>query len=123
MVKAVENPIRSDVQGRRMRSEFCFLLCLLAHALPVCAGNFYPGTTPATVPWPGGIIPYQFTNALTTAQSNTFFNGLREWSLAANVQFVPRTTQTHWVLFTYNTNFIDNVSATTNPQVVTVSSL
>ncbi len=87
------------------------------------AGNFYAGTTPATVPWPGGIVPYQFTNTLTTAQSNTFFDGIREWQLAGNVQFVPRTTQTHWVLFTYNTNFIDMASGTTNPQVVTVSSL
>jgi len=30
---------------------------------------------------------------------------------------------TNWILFTYNTNWIDNVSGTTNPQVVTVSSL
>jgi hypothetical protein len=93
--------------------------------LPFAArgGNFYTNISPANVPWPGGIVPYEFTNSLSPAETNVYFNGLREWQLAANVQFVPHTTQTHWVLFTYNTNWIDNVSSTTNPQVVTVSSL
>src|ERR1035438_3584093 len=85
--------------------------------------NFYSGTSPATVPWANGIVPYEFTNTLTAAQANTYLDGLREWQLAANVSFVPHTTQTHWILFAYNTNYIDNVSGTTNPQVVTVSSL
>jgi hypothetical protein len=87
------------------------------------AGNFYSGISPATVPWPGGIVPYEFTNTLTAAQKQTFMDGLREWELAANVTYVPHTNQTHWVMFTYNTNWIDNVSDTTNPQVVTVASL
>jgi hypothetical protein len=87
------------------------------------AGNFYAGTSPANVPWPGGSVPYQFTNTLTAAQTNAYLNGLREWELAANVKFIPRTTQTHWILFAYDTNGFDNVSATTNPQVVSVSSL
>jgi hypothetical protein len=91
--------------------------------LAACGGNFYTNTSPANVPWPGGIVPYEFTNALSPAQTNTYFNGLREWQLAANVQFVPHTNQAHWVLFTYNTNWIDNVSSSTNPQVVTISSL
>jgi parallel beta-helix repeat protein len=88
-----------------------------------CAGNFYVGTSPANVPWPGGIVPYEFTNTLTAAQTNTYLNGLREWQLAANVAFVPHTNQTRWILFTYNTNYIDNVAPGYNPQVVTVSSL
>ena len=97
------------------------LVSLLPFA--ACGGNFYQGMSPATVPWTNGIVPYEFTNSLTSAQTNTYLNGLREWELAANVKFVPHTTQTHWILFTYNTSFIDNVSSTTNPQVVTVSSL
>ena len=96
---------------------------LLLDASPLPAGNFYAGISPATVPWPGGIVPYEFTNTLTTAQQQAYLDGLHEWQLAANVSFVPHTTQTHWILFTYNTNWIDNVSGTTNPQVVTVSSL
>jgi hypothetical protein len=87
------------------------------------AGNFYAGTTPATVPWTNGVVPYEFTNTLTAAQTNTYLAGLREWELAANVKFVPHTNQTRWILFTYNTNYLDNVAPGYNPQVVTVSSL
>jgi len=89
----------------------------------VSAGNFYAGTSPVNVPWTNGIVPYQFTNTLTTTQQATYLDGLREWQLAANVRFVPHTNQTHWILFTYNTNGFDNVSVGTNPQVVSVSSL
>jgi len=90
---------------------------------PLVAGNFYSGTTPANVPWPGGVVPYEFTNTLTAAQRQTYSNGLLEWTLAAHVTFVPHTNQTRWILFAYNTNGFDNVSAGYNPQVVTVSSL
>ena len=68
-------------------------------------------------------MPYEFTNTLTAAQQQTYLDGLREWELAAAVKFVPHTNQTHWILFAYNTNGFDNVSASTNPQVVSVSSL
>ncbi|MGH7992943.1 MAG: M12 family metallopeptidase, partial [Limisphaerales bacterium] len=98
-------------------------LWLLA-AARVSAGNFYAGTSPAHVPWPGGIVPYEFTNTLTLAQQQTYLDGLREWELAANVQFVPHTNQSRWILFAYNTNFLDFVSGDGyNPQLVTVSSL
>src|SRR5256885_1669902 len=43
------------------------------------AGNFSAGITPATVPWPGGIVPYEFTNALTTTQQKVYLEGLREF--------------------------------------------
>ncbi len=102
---------------------FLALAWMSLSPLAAHGGNFYTNTSPTNVSWPGGIVPYEFTNALSPAQTNTYFNGLREWQLAANVQFVPHTNQTHWVLFTYNTNWIDNVSSSTNPQVVTVSSL
>src|SRR5271163_2708202 len=88
------------------------------------AGNFYSGTLPANVPWPGGIVPYQFTNTLTAAETNTFLDGLREWELAANVKFVPYTNQSRWILFSYNTNFQDYVAGGSySPQMVTISSL
>ncbi len=98
-------------------------LWLLA-AARVSAGNFYAGTSPTNVPWAGGVVPYEFTNSLTTTQQVTYLDGLREWELAANVQFVPHTTQTNWILFCYNTNFIDYVAGGSySPQVITVSSL
>ena len=86
-------------------------------------GNFYAGTTPATVPWTNGIVPYEFTNTLSAAQKQTYLDGLREWELAANVKFVPHTNQTRWVLFAFNSNNFNNVSSGYNPQVVNIASL
>jgi parallel beta-helix repeat protein len=99
------------------------IVLFIAFFRTALAGNFYAGTSPANVPWPSGIVPYEFTNTLTAAQTNTYLAGLREWELAGNVKFVPHTSQTHWILFTYNTNGFDNVSSATNPQVVSVSSM
>jgi Astacin (Peptidase family M12A) len=113
----------------KFRETRFFLLCLVtvflgATSWCASAANFYAGTSPANVPWPGGIVPYEFTNTLTAAQTNTYLNALREWELAANVKFVPHTNQTRWILFSYNTNFLDFVSGGSyNPQLVTVSSL
>src|ERR1051325_419534 len=87
------------------------------------AGNFYAGTSPTNVPWPGGIVPYEFTNTLNIAQQRTYLDGLREWELAANVKFVPHTNQTRWILFAFNSNNFNNVSAGYNPQIVNISSL
>jgi hypothetical protein len=98
---------------------FAVVLC----AARAFAGNFYAGTSPANVPWPGGIVPYEFTNTLSAAQTNTYLAGLREWELAANVKFVPHTNQTRWILFAYNTNSLDTVLSGYSPQVVTISSL
>ena len=96
---------------------------LLLFAGSLLAANFYAGTSPSNVPWPGGVVPYEFTNTLTVAQQQTYLAGLHEWELAANVKFIPHTSENHWILFAYNTNGFDNVSATTNPQVVSVASL
>ncbi len=90
---------------------------------PGLAGNFYAGTSPATVPWPGGIVPYVFSNSVSTAQRPTYLDGLREWELAAGVKFVPYTNQARYIVFSYNTNYFDNVSPGYSPQVVSVSSL
>src|ERR1019366_7334212 len=87
------------------------------------AGNFYAGTTPGTVPWTNGIVPYEFTNTLTAAQQQAYLDGLREWELAANVKFIPHTSQARWILFAYNTSGFDNVSVGDSPQVVSVASL
>lgn len=100
------------------------LLCFFASPGPARAGNFYAGTTPATVPWPGGTVPYEFTNSLTPAEEQTYLDGLREWELAGGVRFVPHTNQANWILFCYDTNFLDYVAGGSySPQVVTVSSL
>ena len=108
---------------QRLWLHLAVVVCVAA-ASSVQAGNFYQGITPATVPWPGGVVPYEFSNSLTVAQQQTYLNGLREWELAGNVKFVPHTTQANWILFCYNTNFEDYVAGGSySPQIVTVSSL
>ena len=99
--------------------------CLLATAMfaqPLLAGFFYTGVTPTNLLWSGGIVPYEFHTNLTAAQKQTYLNGLREWELAANVKFIPRTNQTQYILFKYNASGFDRVSGS-NPQVVEINSL
>ena len=63
--------VRFSIQSRNDARFFCArLLELFSLVLtwPAAAGNFYSGTSPANVPWPGGIVPYQFTNMLTAAE-------------------------------------------------------
>ena len=76
-----------------------WLLC----ASPVVAGNYFQGVSPTSVPWSNGIVPYRFdTNyTLTVTESNVILAGLREWELAANVNFVPYTNQNHYVLLQF----------------------
>ena len=93
---------RAKIRWRTRISIWFSSVVLMSAAFLLPAANFYAGTSPANVPWPGGIVPYEFTNTLTAAQTNTYLDGLREWELAANVSFVPHTNQTHWILFTYN---------------------
>src|SRR5208283_3836259 len=115
---------RNFLAGAAVRAIAIFAPALASFLpLAACAGNFYAGISSNTVPWPGGVVPYEFTNTLTAAQTNTYLNGLREWELAANVKFVPHTNQPNWILFTYNTNFLDFVAGGYSPQVITVSSL
>src|SRR5215471_12773780 len=107
----------------KIRTAWSGFLLLALFSSPAFAGNFYAGTSPATVPWTNGIVPYEFTNTLSAAAKQTYLDGLREWELAANVKFVPHTNQTRWILFDYNTNGQDTVLPGYNPQVVTVDNL
>src|SRR4051812_22016668 len=38
------------------------------------AGNFSVGITAATVPWSGGVVPYEFTNTLSAAQKKAYLD-------------------------------------------------
>jgi hypothetical protein len=100
------------------------LIIFIAVVRSSLAGNFYNGISPATVPWTNGIVPYAFDSSVNATQQQTYLNGLREWELAANVKFVPHTNQANWILFSYNTNFLDYVQGGSySPQIVTVASL
>src|ERR1035438_6537233 len=117
--------VMSPISSKQLsiRNKLLALAWTLFLPFAACGGNFYAGTSPANVPWSGGVVPYEFTNTLTAAQQQTYLDGLHEWQLAANVSFVPHTTETRWILFAYNTDGFDNVSPDYNPQVVSVSSL
>ncbi len=91
------------------------------------AATFYQGVTPATVPWPGGIVPYEFdTNVvITPQQKEVYLDGMREWELAANVKFIPRTTESNYVILRFfyqqGTNTFENFFDA--PSVMTIDSL
>lgn len=88
-----------------MRSSFPRLLFLFIFLFlrTTWAGNYFQGVAPTNVFWPGGIVPYRFdTNYIITAtESNTIIAGLREWELAANVEFVPYVSQSNYVLLQF----------------------
>src|ERR1041385_955763 len=119
-------PLHSHICIQAMCRCSVFLLATITFAsLPhrSFSANFYSGVSPSNVPWTNGVVPYEFTNTLSAAQRQTYLDGLREWELAANVKFVPHTNQSRYVLFTFNSNGFNNVSAGYTPQVVDISSL
>ena len=67
---------------------------LLLWSATLAFGGLYPDTiSPSTVPWPGGVVPYAFDAGLSAAQRQIYLSGLREYELAANVQFADATTR------------------------------
>jgi hypothetical protein len=82
-----------------------FCLCLAGLLAPglARAGNYFQGVSPATVFWPGGLVPYRFdTNYnISATESNAILAGLREWELAGKVKFVPYTNQANYVLLQF----------------------
>ena len=95
---------------------------MLASAV-LASGGLYPNSiSPGNVPWPGGVVPYVFDTSLSATHREIYLAGLREFELAANVQFVPRTSQTQYVLFKYAPHGPNRVSGS-QPQVVEIGSL
>lgn len=86
------------------------------------AGFFYNGINPANRPWPGGTVPYVIDPALSAARRQTYLDGIREWELAGNVHFVPRTSETNYVFFKYDPFGPNRVSGS-QPQIVEINSL
>lgn len=111
--------------GRRQPArEFIHLaLVLFFVAFRLAEAGLYLNTlSPGNVPWPGGTVPYVFDSALSAAQQQTYLNALREYELAANVHFIPRTTESQDILFNYDPNGFDQYFGS-NPQTVAVNSL
>lgn len=93
-----------------------------ASAVVATAGLYSDSWSPGNVPWLGGIVPYIFDPALTVEQRATYLAGLQEYELAANIHFIPRTSETDYVLFKYNPAGPNRVSGS-QPQLVEVNKL
>ena len=65
---------------------------------------------PGFVAWPSGVVPYQFAGDITAAHQKTFTDATAEWAMFANIQFIPRTTETDYV-FVENQAFAGGQSA------------
>ena len=102
-----------------------FLACAAASALlpESQAANFYQGVATNNLFWPGGIVPYQFDASITATQQAVYLAGMREWELAANVHFVPRTNQSQYVILRFDYQQGTNSYVATVPAVMTVDTL
>lgn len=96
------------------------LWCL--SAATAAAGLYAPGVSPGNVPWPGGVVPFVFDPAIPAAKQAIYLDGLREYELAANVQFVPRVAQAQWVHFKFDPSGPNRVSGS-NPVTVEINAL
>jgi parallel beta-helix repeat protein len=95
---------------------------LVALTAAARGGFYYNGVSPLNHPWPGGIIPYVIDPALSAAQRQAYLDGVREWELACGIHFVPRSTETDYILFKYNPSGPNSVSGS-QPQLVQVNAL
>jgi hypothetical protein len=50
-------------------------------------------TAPSFTPWPGGLVPIEFSNTFTETSRSQVFSACAIWSKRAAVSCVPRTTQ------------------------------
>ncbi len=47
--------------------------------------------------WPGGIVPYVWDPNVTSENQIAMLGAMREWEAVANVNFIPRTSETAYV--------------------------
>ena len=96
-------------------------LSVISRQMP--AANFYQGVAPGSVPWPGGVVPYQFDPSVGPQDQTVYLDGMREWELAANIHFVPYTTQSNYVILRFDFNQGTNTYVAGNPAILTIDSL
>ena len=92
-------------------------------APPSRAANFYQGVATNDLSWPGGIVPYLFDTNITATQQAVYLAGMREWELAANIQFIPRTNQSQYVILRFDYQQGTNTYVASVPPVMTVDTL
>jgi len=100
-----------------------WLLSMLVLFPAASFGGLHPATVaPSNLPWPGGVIPYVIDPALSAPMRQTYLDGFREWELAANVHFIPRTSEGRYILFKYAPGGPNLVSGS-NPVTVEINLL
>ena len=98
----------------------CVALCIAP--VTTRAGFAYNGISPASPPWPGGVIPFVIDPALSPQQQQTYLDGIREWELAGNITFIARTNEADYAFFTYDPSGPNRVSGS-QPQLVEINQL
>ncbi|MFT7670023.1 MAG: hypothetical protein ACI8X5_002730 [Planctomycetota bacterium] len=76
----------------------------------------------ATSFWAGGIVPYFFHSSVTGNQQLKAIAAMDEWEAHANVQFVPLTNQTHYILIRSSSQNSSNVGQTGGQQTINIAS-
>lgn len=62
------------------------------------------GLVIGATPWTGGVIPYTFDSGVSQYQKDQFLFGARKWLSAANITFVPRTSQSNYLFIKQGTD-------------------
>lgn len=110
--------------GRRTITSWFVAAALGLSLMRGTAATFYQGVTPTSVPWPGGVVPYEFdTNNITAQQQEVYLDGMREWELAANITFIPHTTESNYVILEFDAGQGTNTYVASVPPVMTIDSL
>lgn len=68
-------------------------------------------------------MPYVFATNITMAEQAVYLAGMREWELAANIHFVPHTTQSNYVLLQFDYMQGTNTYVASVPTVMTIDVL
>jgi hypothetical protein len=58
---------------------------------------FESRTTYATNLWPGGQVPFRYDDNVTDENKTRMYDAMRDWELAANVDFVPRADHEYYI--------------------------
>jgi len=97
----------------RILSAGLVVVILALPTLPVCADSdpaHMEHDSEKPQPWPGGVIPYDFSK-LTAAQQSLALRAMRRWTdTGAKIKFIPRTTEVEYVNFTGKTDAGNNTS-------------
>lgn len=117
IVRGIDRVFRIKLDG------VLLALFLVASLTNSWGANFYEGVSTNHVPWPGGIVPYVFTTNVSPAEQGVYLEGMKEWELAANVQFVPWTTQSNYAILDFDFKEGTNTYYASVPDVMTVDNL